>query len=117
MTRSISRLPRPLLALVLGGASSVLAQAPALGPPRDGRPGFGRPPAMAPGEFQPDNFGPPGPGGMMRQKIKLVEQFDQDGDKRLNATERKAARDFLQKESAAGRGRRRWGGPGGRRGG
>jgi spore coat protein CotH len=49
----------------------------------------------------------------MQQKTKLVEKFDRDGDKRLNAEERKAAREFLKKEQAEGRGRRRFGPPGG----
>jgi spore coat protein CotH len=53
---------------------------------------------------------------MMQEETKLVKQFDKDGDKRLNATERKAAREFLQKERAAGRGPRGFGGPGGGRG-
>jgi hypothetical protein len=52
----------------------------------------------------------------MQEETKLVKQFDKDGDKRLNAAERKAARDFLQKERAAGRGPRGFGGPGGGRG-
>ena len=39
------------------------------------------------------------------RESKLVQQFDKDGDKRLNAAERKAAREFLQKERAEGRGR------------
>ena len=62
--------------------------------------------------------GGPGPGGGgggfgggPRQEKKLVPQFDKDGDKRLNAEERKAAREFLQKEIAEGRGQRRGGGP------
>lgn len=50
-----------------------------------------------------------------------MKQFDTDGDKRLNATERKAAMEFLKKEPAEGRGPRRGfrggpdgpGGPGG----
>ena len=37
----------------------------------------------------------------MRQKIKLVDQFDKDSDKRLNAEERKAAREFIRKENLA----------------
>ena len=37
-------------------------------------------------------------------KQKLVKQFDKDGDKRLNAAERQAALEFLQKERAEGRG-------------
>ena len=52
---------------------------------------------------------------MMQQELKVVKMFDQDGDKRLNAAERKAAREYVLKERA-GRG-----GPegpgGGRRGG
>lgn len=72
-------------------------------------PGF-MPPFGGPG-------GPRGPGGFgpmgMRQETKLVKQFDKDGDKRLNAEERKAAREFLQKQ----RTEQGAGGPGGRRGG
>ena len=55
----------------------------------------------------------------MQQEIKLVEKFDEDRDKQLDARERKAAREFLNKERAEGRlGRgmgpgRRGGGPGG----
>jgi hypothetical protein len=65
------------------------------------------PPRFGPG---PGGPGPGGPGprgfGMMRQKTELLKQFDKDGDKRLNAAERKAAREFLQKERAEGRVRR-----------
>jgi hypothetical protein len=39
----------------------------------------------------------------MREERKMVNDFDKDGDKRLNAEERKAAREFLAKERAAGR--------------
>lgn len=46
----------------------------------------------------------------MPQQTKLVKQFDTNGDNRLNAVERKAAREFLQKQRAQGRG------PGGRGG-
>jgi CotH protein len=72
-------------------------------PPREGRPGLDGPPPFGPGG--------PGPGGMggVQEEVKLVKQFDKDGDKRLNAEERKAAREFLEKEKAEGRGRR---GPG-----
>jgi Ca2+-binding EF-hand superfamily protein len=49
----------------------------------------------------------------MQQEVKVVKQFDQDGDGRLNADERKAARESLARQ----RGNRRAGGPGGRRGG
>lgn len=46
---------------------------------------------------------------------ELVPRFDKDGDKRLNAAERQAAREFLAQEVAEGRGPRRPGPPGGRR--
>jgi hypothetical protein len=66
-----------------------------------------RPPPFGPPDGPLPRFGPGGgPPGMMREELKLVKQFDKDGDKRLNATERKAAREFLAKE---GRGPRRFG--------
>jgi hypothetical protein len=68
-------------------------------PPRGD--GFGPPP----GERGPRGGGP-GPGGV-QEDTKLVKQFDKDGDKRLNAVERRAAREFLEKEKAEGRGPRR----------
>ena len=98
------------LALILGCALPALAQTQGNPPPRDDA----RPPFDGPPPFGPGDGGPGGPGGMMREEIKLVPQFDKDGDKRLNAAERKAAREFVQKEKAEGRGRRR---PGGRPGG
>ena len=60
-----------------------------------------------------------GPGGPMGQERKLVKQFDKDGDGRLNASERTAARELIKKDGAGrrfgpGGGR---GGPGGGRGG
>ena len=36
----------------------------------------------------------------MREDIKLVQQFDKNCEKRLDALERKAAREFLTKERA-----------------
>jgi hypothetical protein len=61
-----------------------------------------------------------GPGGpMMPSDRKLVDQFDKNGDKRLNAEERAAAREFLTANAAAGRGGRGMppmGGRGGRAG-
>lgn len=58
--------------------------------------------------------GPGGPGmGGVREETKLVKQFDKDGDQRLNLEERNAAREFLQKEAAEGRTRRRFGPRGG----
>jgi spore coat protein CotH len=54
----------------------------------------------------------------MQQETKLVGQFDKNNDERLDASERKAAREWLAKERAEGRGPRgfgggRGGGPGG----
>ena len=80
-----------------------------LPPPEDG-PGFDGPPPFGPGGPGGRGFG--GPGGM-QQETKLLKQFDKDGDGRLNAAERKAARELLQKEGASGRGRRGFGGRGG----
>lgn len=91
------------------------------GPDFDGPPPFGPggpdpgsdgPPPFGPGGFGRGGFGPGGPGGKM-QEMKLVKQFDKNGDGWLNAEERKAAREFLNKQG----GGRRFGGPGGRRGG
>ena len=42
--------------------------------------------------------------GGVQPERKLVAQFDKDGDKRLNAAERKAALDFVQAEGGSGRG-------------
>lgn len=62
-------------------------------------------------------MGPGGPGGGPNQpERKLVEQFDQDKDGRLNTDERKAARDFLASTPAQGPGGGRMGGRGGRGG-
>ncbi len=73
-------------------------------PPPDNFPGGGNP-----------GFGAGGPGGPGRggfgptmQETKLVAQFDQNGDKLLNADERAAAREFHLTNKA------RRGGPGGR---
>src|SRR5215208_2122357 len=49
-------------------------------------------------------FGPP-----MQQDRKILAQFDTNGDKRLDSTERKAAREWLAAQPAMGFGRR--GGP------
>lgn len=68
-------------------------------------------PMLAQPEFPPGPGGPPpfgGGGGPMggprgpQPKLKLVEQFDKDGDKILNADERKAALDYLEKKGAGG---------------
>ncbi len=49
-------------------------------------------------------------GGPMQQERKLVAQFDKNGDARLDAVERKAAREWLTTQPAGGFGGRR-GGP------
>ncbi|MGZ8898955.1 MAG: CotH kinase family protein [Limisphaerales bacterium] len=94
-----------LLILSLMGATSLLLCAQET--PRPQRPQGG------PGGFGGGPGGPGGPPGGMRQETKLVKQFDKDGDKRLNAAERKAAREFLKTEIAEGRGPRRMGPRGG----
>jgi hypothetical protein len=64
------------------------------GPGRSGRPGgsgrFGR-------------GGPGGPGGP--SELAIVSRFDGDGDKRLNVTERRAAREFMESQPRGGRNR------------
>ncbi|SFH68640.1 CotH kinase family protein [Planctomicrobium piriforme] len=79
------------VALLLMGGASVAAFAQN----QDGPPG-----GMFPGGFPP---GPP-PGGMMHQERKLVSQFDKDGDKRLNRTERDDARKFMKENPQRGPG-------------
>ena len=49
-------------------------------------------------------------GGPMQQERKVLAQFDKNGDKRLDTAERKAAREWLATQPAAGFGSRR-GGP------
>jgi len=83
-----------LLPALLVSAPSAPGQRPEGPPPSD--------PAGPPGRRGPGGFG--GPPGGVREDIKLVQQFDKDGNKRLNASERKAAREFLMKERAEGRG-------------
>ena len=78
-----------------------------------------RPPGPPPDFGGPPPFGSAGPGGGpggpgSTPKTLLVSRFDKDGDKRLDAQERKPAREFLIGEKAAGRIRGR--GPGGRGG-
>jgi len=63
----------------------------------------------------PAALGAQGPGGPpMGGERKLVDQFDKDGDKRLNTAERNAAREFLASNPGGGPGGP--GGPGGRGG-
>lgn len=93
---------------------------PGGGPPPD----FGGPPPFMGGPGGPGGGGrgPGGFGGMggpggfggMQQETKLLKQFDKDGDNRLNAEERKAAREYLAQQKKEGRGNRfmgppRWG--------
>jgi spore coat protein CotH len=92
-------------ALMFISAAACLAMAHALA--QDFPPGFDGPPPFGPDGGRPGGFGgPPGP----QPKIKLLKKFDKDGDKFLNADERKAALEYLQNEREAGRLRR---GPGG----
>ncbi|MCI0378632.1 MAG: CotH kinase family protein [Gemmataceae bacterium] len=65
-------------------------------------------------EFDKKAFFFAGPGGPFGQNSKLVKQFDKDGDKRLNNEERQAAREFLKKERASGKGFGPGFGPGGK---
>jgi hypothetical protein len=51
--------------------------------------------------------------GGVRPETQLVKQFDKDNNKRLDAAERQAAYEFIQKEIAEGRGPRRFGPRGG----
>jgi hypothetical protein len=96
------------LALLFASTHGASAQAADGAPPPEA-PGGGR--GMGgPGPFGPGGFGF---GGPLQQEIKVVKQFDRDGDKRLNADERQAARQYLR-EQRSGRGP---GGFGGRRGG
>src|SRR5688572_23168362 len=102
----IGRILLPLFSL-LAVATVVLGQRPETAPadsrPRDARARSERPPfdpPGPPGERGPGRIG--GPGGV-REDIKLVQQFDQDANKRLDAAERNAAREFLAKERAEGR--------------
>lgn len=91
------------LSLSIAAAISLHAQAP-------GNPSFDGPP-------QGFGGGPGGPGGMggppTQQEIKLLTKFDKNGDKWLNAEERKDARESVVKERASQpqRGPGRRGGP------
>ncbi len=54
----------------------------------------------------------PGPGGPMGQERKLVRQFDRNGDKQLDHSERQAARQQIRQDRES-RGNRGFGPPGG----
>ncbi len=101
-----------MLSLFLAVTASVSAQTPG---PRDRPPGggFDGPPPFEfdgpppdRGRFDgPEGFG--GPPGGVRENRKLVQQFDRNGDRRLDARERKTAREFLAGETAGDRNPRR----------
>ncbi|MFO0917652.1 MAG: CotH kinase family protein [Planctomycetaceae bacterium] len=55
-----------------------------------------------PFQFPTPQFGPGGPGGVEQ---KLVDRFDDDGDHRLNSTERQTARASLKRNRSASAGR------------
>ena len=63
-----------------------------------------QPPDFAP---PPGGFGGPGRGGFggVREPTRLLQQFDKNGDKYLNAEERQAARAHLATQPQQGRGR------------
>ncbi|MBL9126319.1 MAG: CotH kinase family protein [Verrucomicrobiales bacterium] len=99
------RFARFVLAVAFLGTCAIrLSLAQPAGPPPDRGPGRG--PGGGPGGGPPMGVQP---------DLELVEKFDRNGDKRLDAAERKSAREFLAKEVAEGRGPRRPGPPGGRR--
>lgn len=87
MTRRLRLVIAPAGALMLG--TILFAQPPDGPPPKDGD----RPPPK--GDF---TFGPGGPGGPGAGHRKVVAKYDKDGDGRLNAEERTAARAGLKKE-------------------
>ena len=102
------------LAMTTAMASAILAfhfatraQQPDFPPPRD----FDGPPPFGPGPGRP-GFGGPGGPGPNQPELKVLEKFDLNKNRILDADERKAAREFVQKERAE-RGQR---GPGFRRG-
>jgi len=106
--------PLALLSLGLCCTCVVLSQSPGNSPQGRGAPDGGQrffdgPPPGGPGG--PGGFGGPRGFGGVRPDRKLVKDFDKDGDKRLDAAERKAARGFLATEAAEGRGQRRGFGP------
>ncbi|MSU36164.1 MAG: hypothetical protein EXS36_13895 [Pedosphaera sp.] len=109
--RTLSAARLVALVLVYCFASSTAPQAQENPPAR--RPGsdLDGPPPAGPGGTRRGGFG-----GMMQEETKVVKQFDKDNDGHLNTAERKAAREFLQKEKANGGGRRGFGRPGGPRG-
>ena len=103
---------RPVAVCSLLGTAVVLAVAQVADFPDANQPT--RRPEFTGRSFQPPprGGGPRGGGGFggVQADFALRKQFDKNGDKILDLDERKAAREFLQKERAEGRGPRR--GPG-----
>lgn len=93
-----------------GGSREENNQAPEQSPAPGGQAGFGGPGFGGPGG------GPGGRGGRSREPIKLLGQFDENGDGWLDRVERTNALAYLVSQGAAGGGRRARGG-GGFRGG
>jgi spore coat protein CotH len=66
-----------------------------------------------PGDMGGMRGGRGGPGGGMNERVKLVPEFDKDGNGWLNSEERQAARQSMSsRQSMGGRGMGRGGGPG-----
>lgn len=103
--------------LVIGGSllASLVVLTPSAGRPLAAQDpqapagGFGGPGAGPGGQFGPG--GGRGPGGGAQPDRPVVAQFDKDGDKRLNADERRAARAFIESQGGARGGFRGRGGP------
>jgi hypothetical protein len=94
-------------------AAVVFVTAVAAQPPGFPPGGFGPGGPGGPGGF-PGGPGGPGPGGFPgAQERPVVKDHDKDGDGRLNAAERAAAREALAKEPVRGFGRGPRGGPAG----
>ncbi len=95
------------LALLVVAAVPFIAAQPGGGEKKDFDPKGFDPKGFDPKGFDPKGFdkkgfgfGPMGP--PMNQQRKIVGQFDKDGDGRLNAEERQAARESLRKNGGAG---------------
>ncbi|MBX3745510.1 MAG: CotH kinase family protein [Verrucomicrobiae bacterium] len=92
------------------------AQRPGPGDGFDGAPSFGQGGRIPGGPGGGPGFGGPGFGGPNSAERKVLSQFDRNGDKRLDAGERAAAREFLAADTRPGRGGPRgprFGGPAG----
>src|SRR5688500_16067810 len=98
---------KPYLSLLLAFPLAAAFAQDAPQRPPDGPRTVQRGPGAGPG-------GGPGFGmGGVRPERELVKEFDKDNNGRLNAAERQAALELVQKEIAEGRGPRRFGPRGG----